>query len=96
MFEPADGTFWDAVRQEDAELLKSIKPWNKIFEPDPLRTLLIECGVTNPEVVAEPGTHPLKSPEDRWTIVLGSDIGRPLKPLLLSDREKVRVATSKL
>lgn len=23
MFEPADGTFWEAVRQEDPELLKS-------------------------------------------------------------------------
>jgi ubiquinone/menaquinone biosynthesis C-methylase UbiE len=74
MFEPADGTFWEAVRQEDPELLKSIKPWNKIVEPDPLHTLLIECGATNPEVVAEPGIHPLNSPEDWWTIVLGSGI----------------------
>jgi hypothetical protein len=32
---------------------KSIKPWNKIVEPDPLRALLVECGVTDPVVVLE-------------------------------------------
>jgi ubiquinone/menaquinone biosynthesis C-methylase UbiE len=30
MFEPAEDKFWEAVRQEDPALLKSIKPWNKI------------------------------------------------------------------
>src|SRR5271165_550637 len=93
MFEPADGTFWEAVRQEDPELLKSIKPWNKIVEPDPLHTLLIECGATNPEVVAEPGIHPLNSPEDWWTIVLGSGYRSTVEALTPSARERVMVAT---
>ena len=61
LFEPADGAFWEAVRREDPELFKSIKPWSRIVEPEPLRALLIECGVSNAEVVAEPGTHPLSS-----------------------------------
>jgi ubiquinone/menaquinone biosynthesis C-methylase UbiE len=93
MFEPADATFWDAVRQEDPELLKSIKPWNKFVEPDPLRTLLIECGVIDPEVVAEPGTHPLNSPEDWWTIILGSGYRSTVEALSPSARELVRLAT---
>jgi hypothetical protein len=93
MFEPADGTFWEAVRQTDPELLKSIKPWNKIVEPEPLRALLIECGVTNPEVVAEPGTHPLNSPEDWWMIVLGSGYRSTVETLAPSPQERVRVAT---
>jgi ubiquinone/menaquinone biosynthesis C-methylase UbiE len=93
MFERADGTFWEAVRQEDPELLKSIKPWNKIVEPDPLRALLIECDVTNPEVVAEPGMHPLDSPEDWWTIVLGSGYRSTVEALAPSARERVRDAT---
>jgi hypothetical protein len=42
MFEPAEDKFWEAVRQEDPALLKSIKPWNKIVEPDPLRALLVD------------------------------------------------------
>jgi len=44
MFRAADDKFWEAVRQEDPELFKSIKPWNKIVLPDPLRALLVECG----------------------------------------------------
>lgn len=93
MFEPADGTFWEAVRRADPELLKSIKPWNKIVEPEPLRALLIECGVTDPEVVEEPGRHPLKSPEDWWTIVLGSGYRSTVEALAPAARELVKVAT---
>jgi hypothetical protein len=93
MFEPADDKFWEAVRQEDPELLKSIKPWNKIVEPDPLRALLVECDVTDPVVVAEPGTHPLNTPEDWWTIILGSGYRSTVDALSPVDRERVRVTT---
>jgi SAM-dependent methyltransferase len=93
MFEPADDKFWEAVRQADPELLKSIKPWNKIVEPDPLRALLVECGVTDPVVVAEPGTHPLNTPEDWWMIILGSGYRSTVDALSPADRERVRVAT---
>ena len=41
---------------EDPELYGSIKPWSKIFE---LLALLLECGVSGPEAVAEPGWHRL-------------------------------------
>jgi ubiquinone/menaquinone biosynthesis C-methylase UbiE len=93
LFEPADGTFWEAVRREDPELFKSIKPWSRIVEPDPLRALLIECGVSNTEVVAEAGTHPLSSPEDWWTIVLGSGYRSTVEALTPLARERVRVET---
>jgi ubiquinone/menaquinone biosynthesis C-methylase UbiE len=92
-FEPADGLFWDVVRQVDPELCKSTKPWNKITEVDPLRALLIECGVTDPVVVAEPGTHVLHSPEDWWAIILGSGYRSTVAALSALDRERVRVAT---
>jgi SAM-dependent methyltransferase len=93
LFEPADDKFWEAVRRENAELVKSIKPWNRIVEPGPLRALLVECGVTDPVVVEEPGTHPLDTPEDWWTIILGSGYRSTVDALSPSDRERVRVAT---
>jgi ubiquinone/menaquinone biosynthesis C-methylase UbiE len=92
MFEPADDKFWEAVRQEDPELFKSIKPWNKIVQPDPLRALLVECGVTDPDVVAEPGALPLDTPEDWWTIILGSGYRSTVDALSPPVRERVRVA----
>jgi len=91
--EPADGVFWDAVRREDPELYRSIKPWSKIFEPDPLRALLLECGVSEPEVAAEPGWHPLPAPEDWWTIVLGTGYRSTVDALSPPNRERVRIAS---
>jgi len=93
LFEPADGLFWEAVRREDPELYRSIKPWSKLFEPDPLRALLLECGVSDPEVVAEPGWHPLRTPEDWWTIILGSGYRSTVDALSPPNREQVRTAS---
>ena len=93
MFEPAEDKFWEAVRQEDPELFKSIKPWNKIVEPEPFRALLVECGVTDPEVVAERGMHPFHTPEDWWTIILGWGYRSTVDALSPLHRDRVRVAT---
>ena len=93
MFEPAEDKFWEAVRREDPELFKSIKPWNKIVEPEPFRVLLVECGVTDPEVAAERGMHPLHTPEDWWTIILGWGYRSTVDALSPLHRERVRVAT---
>jgi SAM-dependent methyltransferase len=91
--EPADGIFWEAVRREDPELYRSIKPWIKIFEPDPLRTLLLERGVPDPEAVAEPVWHQLRAPEDWWTIILGSGYRSTVNALSTANRERVRIAS---
>ncbi len=92
-FEPADAIFWEAVRQEDPELLKSIKSWSKIVEPDPLCALLVECGVDEPNVAAEPGSHQLDSPEDWWTIIMGSGYRSTVEALSPMNQEKVRLST---
>jgi ubiquinone/menaquinone biosynthesis C-methylase UbiE len=93
LFEPADAKFWEAVRREKPEILKSIKPWNKIVESDPLRALLSECGVTEADIVAEPGSHSLHNPEDWWSIVLGSGYRSTVEALSLPIRERVKQAT---
>jgi|SRR5271165_1791349 len=84
MFEPADDKLWEAVRQEDPELLKSIKPWNKIVEPDPLRALLVECDVTDPVVVAELGRIRSILPRIGGRSFLVRGTGQPLTLFLLS------------
>jgi SAM-dependent methyltransferase len=93
LFEPADGIFWEAVRREDPELYRSIKPWSKIFEPDPLCQLLLDCGVSDPEAVAESGWHQLRTPEDWWTIILGSGYRSTVDALSAANRERVRIAS---
>jgi ubiquinone/menaquinone biosynthesis C-methylase UbiE len=92
LFEPADDKFWAAVGREDPQLLASIKPWSKIVEPDPFRSLLVECEIPEPTVVKEPGTHLLSTPGDWWTIILGSGYRATVDALSPDDREKVRTA----
>jgi hypothetical protein len=87
---------WNRVKNgyfSKDKLYGSIKPWSKIFEPDPLRTLLLECGVSDPEAVAEPGWHRLLAPEDWWTIVLGTGYRSTVDALSPLNRERVRTAS---
>jgi ubiquinone/menaquinone biosynthesis C-methylase UbiE len=93
LFEPADKIFWEAVQREDPELYRSIKSWSKVFEPEPLCALLTECGVTDPTAIAEPGWHPLREPEDWWTIMLGSGYRSTVEALSPENRERVRAAS---
>jgi hypothetical protein len=49
--------------------------------------------VSDPEVVDEPGWHPLPAPEDWWTIVLGSGYRSTVETLSPKNRERVRAAS---
>ena len=55
-----------------SELPKPSQPWDRIADPAGLRQMLREGGVEAEEVIAENRWHPIRSPEDWWTIVLGS------------------------
>ncbi|NOT86161.1 MAG: class I SAM-dependent methyltransferase [Methylococcaceae bacterium] len=71
-FEPANSVFWDVVRAVKPELYKGLSTWDRITEPATLMAMLTEGGVTEASVVSESGTHPITSPKDWWTMVLGS------------------------
>jgi len=92
LFEPASSVFWEAVRSERADLHKAFNPWDRISEPQELRRLLLEGGVESAEVIAEHGEHPLPSPEDWWTIVLGSGYRGTVEQLDDAARSRVRAA----
>jgi SAM-dependent methyltransferase len=72
LFEPAVGEFWAAVRDERPDLVGGFHPWTRVTDPAALADLFARAGVAAPEVVAEPGVQPLTSPQDWWTIVLGT------------------------
>ncbi len=71
-FEPALSAWRRAAEQvcpgTDPELL----PRDRLAEVQAVRGLLSVAGIADAEVVAEEGRHPLRSPEDWWTIVLGT------------------------
>jgi hypothetical protein len=53
-------------------LYKPSNPWDRIADREGLRQMLQEGGVEAEEVIAENRWRPIRSPEDWWTIVLGS------------------------
>ena len=91
-FEPATSAFWNAIREVRADLYKGFNPWDRICDPPALRALLRDGGVEQAEIVAEPGEHPVPSPEAWWSAVLGSGYRGTFEQLDASDRERVRAA----
>jgi ubiquinone/menaquinone biosynthesis C-methylase UbiE len=93
LFEPLNTAFWDAVREERADLYQGFNPWDFITDPETLRDLFDRAGVTSVTsvaIVSESATHPLASPESWWALVQGSGYRGTLDQLSASARERVR------
>lgn len=95
VLEPANSVFWRSVRELRSELHKLSEPWDRIADPVALRQMLREGGVEAEEVIAENRWHLIRSPEDWWTIVLGSgrrEAVEQLTPTQVSAVKKANLA----
>ena len=91
--EPGSSAFWNAVRRERPELYKGFNPWDRVCDPQALAATFREAGVEVGAVEAESSVQPLESPEDFWTIVMGSGYRATVEQLNSDERERVRTAT---
>jgi ubiquinone/menaquinone biosynthesis C-methylase UbiE len=92
VLEPANSAFWRSVGELRSELYKPSEPWDCIADPADLRRMLREGGVEADEVIAENRWHPIVSPEDWWTIVLGSGRRRAVEQLTPTQVAAIREA----
>jgi ubiquinone/menaquinone biosynthesis C-methylase UbiE len=90
-FEPATTAFWNSIRAVRPDLHKSFNPWDRISQPEALRSLFESAGVKDSEVVGENGIHPVGSPDDWWSMTLGSGYRGTIEQLDDNDRERVRL-----
>jgi ubiquinone/menaquinone biosynthesis C-methylase UbiE len=90
--EPANDGFWRSIKNVRPDLHKGFNPWDRINDSAGLSEILYEGGVVSPEIIAENRLHPIRSPEDWWTIVLGSGYRGTIEQLNQVDREKVKEA----
>jgi ubiquinone/menaquinone biosynthesis C-methylase UbiE len=74
IFEPVYTVWREAVRRERPDLYSAFNPWDRITSPEQLRQVMQSGGVGNTEIVPTSGSQSLQSPEDWWTIVLGSGL----------------------
>jgi ubiquinone/menaquinone biosynthesis C-methylase UbiE len=93
-FEPMNGAFWSAIKEERPDLHRQFAPWDLITTPQALRQLLEDGGVTDAEVQAEDGRHPLATSESWWALVMGSGYRGTIDQLNEPARERVRSANS--
>jgi ubiquinone/menaquinone biosynthesis C-methylase UbiE len=93
LFEPANSLFWDAVSAQRPDLAHAYSPWDSLTDPDAVRNLLLDAGATNIHVEAVAGTHPLRSGDDFWTIVLGSGYRATYDAMTTSEQRAVRART---
>jgi SAM-dependent methyltransferase len=72
MFEPGSGAWWEAVSKFRPDLVSTASPWERITTPSAVQKLFTDSSIEDVEITAEAGTQTLVSPEDWWTVVLGS------------------------
>jgi hypothetical protein len=73
------------------DLYKSFNPWDRISEPEALRSLFESAGVKDTEGAAENGTHLVGSTDDWWSMILGTGYRGTIEQLDDNDRERVRL-----
>jgi ubiquinone/menaquinone biosynthesis C-methylase UbiE len=71
---PAYEIWLEAVRRVRPDLYTAFNPWDRITTPEAVRQLLHDGGAQSVEVDAEDGYQVLRTPEDFWTIALGSGL----------------------
>jgi len=71
---PAYEIWLETVRRVRPDLGTAFNPWDRITTPEAVRKLLHDGGAQNVEVVAEDGYQAMRSPEDFWTMALGSGL----------------------
>lgn len=82
--------FWlDAIRDIRPDLHSAYRPWDRITTPEAVEQLFRDAGIAEARVVPEDGSQPLQSPEDFWTIALGSGLRWTIEQLG-PDAEKVK------
>ena len=92
MFEPGSSLFWSAIGEKRPDLYRSFQPWDRITSVEALRHMFGEAGIDDEEISISPeaGLQPLRSPEDFWTIALGSGYRGTIDQLEPETLERVR------
>jgi ubiquinone/menaquinone biosynthesis C-methylase UbiE len=90
IFAPAYDVWNEAVRKVRPDLYAAYNPWDRITTPEAVRTLCRGAGVPSVDVEPEGGYQPLSTPEDFWTIALGSGLRWTIDQLGVQGAEQVK------
>ena len=89
-FEPVNTVFWNTVREVRPDLYKGFNPWDRICEASAVKSMMAEGGVFAQNIEAEYGTQELETPDDWWSMIMGSGYRGTVEQLSAEDRRYVR------
>ncbi len=92
IFAPAYDVWNDTVRKVRPDLSAAFNPWDRITTSEAVRALFRGAGVPRVDVEPEDGYQPLDTPEDFWTIALGSGLRWTIDQLGPRGAEQVKTA----
>jgi ubiquinone/menaquinone biosynthesis C-methylase UbiE len=91
-FEPAYSIWREIIQTEQPTLCYACTPWDSISAPTSLWELLRRSGALTVKIVSEQRRQWLRTPEDWWTIVLGSGLRGVVDEMSKEAAERVRCA----
>lgn len=90
IFAPVYGRWLEAVKAVRPDLHQSFNPWDRITEPAAVVALLRDGGATEATAEPEDAVQPLRTPEDWWTVVVGSGLRGTVDQMSPDDAARVR------
>jgi len=95
--EPVASVFAEELRRLRPDLPTGQRPWEKLVDICALRRTFLMGGLEDPAVFPVSDQQPLASPDDWWTIAMGSGFRGEIDQLLPAEQEMLRRnATSRL
>ncbi|HKD98510.1 MAG TPA: methyltransferase domain-containing protein [Micromonosporaceae bacterium] len=91
--EPGDTAFWEAVSTERPDLVRGFQPWTRVTDGASIRALFRDGDAAEPEVEEEAGVHGMATPDDWWTVVLGTGYRATVQRLDPDAAARVRAAS---
>ena len=88
--EPLHTVFWEAVRRERPELYKPSGARARLAEPGAVEALFAAAGIAAVEITPEDHEQPIESPDDWWTIAMGTGYRGTIDQLTPEERARVR------
>jgi SAM-dependent methyltransferase len=89
-FGPVYSIWREAIQSERPDLYSAFNPWDRIATPEQLQHLLQTAGVQGAKIVPEDSNQALRTPEDWWTVVLGSGLRGTVDAMDAATAERIR------
>lgn len=89
-FAPGADIFTEEMRRLRPTMTAAPRPWERLVKPAGLRRLFVSGGASAPQIHAAPDRQTLHSPEDWWTICIGSGFRGDIDQLSAGEKETLK------